>query len=127
MAGGGGFRGATAPPPNIWKISKPYSNRGGQIIPTYYYWHPQCFSPSGITDLYACFHENNNQLKSLDVIIFMMFIKVSILKLSYLIFQKALILCRFGWAFCRSVQLPASFFDDHSHRLHGGGLEIWHD
>ena len=41
--------------------------------------------------------------------------------------QKALILCRFGLAFCRSVRLPASFFDDHSHRLHGGVLEIWHD
>ena len=24
---------------------------GGQIIPTYHYWHPQCFSPSGITDV----------------------------------------------------------------------------
>ena len=37
--------------PNIWQISQPYSSRGGQIliIPTFYYWHPQCFSPSGIT------------------------------------------------------------------------------
>ena len=25
--------------------------QGGQIIPTYYYWHPQIFSPSGITEL----------------------------------------------------------------------------
>ena len=48
-AGTGGARRATAPPPNIWQISQPFSNRGGQIIPTYYYWHPQCFSPSSIT------------------------------------------------------------------------------
>ena len=41
--------------------------------------------------------------------------------------QKALILCRFGLAYRRSVRLPASFFDDYSHRLHGGVLEIWHD
>ena len=39
-------------PPNIWQIRYPYSNRGGQIIPTYHYWHPQCFSPSGITVIY---------------------------------------------------------------------------
>ena len=25
---------------------------GRQIIPTYYYWPPQCFSPSGITVVY---------------------------------------------------------------------------
>ena len=36
-------------PPNIWQISWPYSNRGGQIIPTYYYWPPQSLSPSGTT------------------------------------------------------------------------------
>ena len=30
-------------------LAKPYSNWGGQIIPIYYYWHPQCFSSSGIT------------------------------------------------------------------------------
>ena len=23
---------------------------GGHIIPTYYYWPPQCFSPSGLTE-----------------------------------------------------------------------------
>ena len=45
----GGQRGHWSPPPNIWQISQPFSNRGRQIIPTYYYWHPQCFSPSGIT------------------------------------------------------------------------------
>ena len=33
-------------PQYIWQISQPFSNWGGQIIPTYYYWHPQCFSPS---------------------------------------------------------------------------------
>ena len=33
----------------IWQISKQYSNQGGQFIPSYDYWHPQCFSPSGIT------------------------------------------------------------------------------
>ena len=57
-AGTGGARGATGPP-NIWQISKPYSNRGGQIIPTYYYWHPQSVSPSGITagvGLVVCQH-----------------------------------------------------------------------
>ena len=26
---------------------------GGQIIPTYYHWHPQSFSPSGITVGYS--------------------------------------------------------------------------
>ena len=26
----------------------PIPTGGGQIIPTYYYWHPQCFSSSGI-------------------------------------------------------------------------------
>ena len=46
-----GGREATGPP-NIWQISQPYSNRGGQIVPTYYYWPPQCFSPSGITGKY---------------------------------------------------------------------------
>ena len=45
--GGGGQGGHW--PPNIWQISKPYSNGGVQIIPAYYYWHPQYFSPSGIT------------------------------------------------------------------------------
>ena len=47
-AGTGGARGATGPP-NIWQISYPYLNRGGQIIPTYHYWPLQCFSPSGST------------------------------------------------------------------------------
>ena len=42
----GGPGGATG---NIQQISSPYSNRRGQIIPNYHYWHPQCFSPSGIT------------------------------------------------------------------------------
>ena len=46
--------GATGPP-NIWQLSKPYLNRGGQIIPTYYYWPPQCFLPSGITEFYLFF------------------------------------------------------------------------
>ena len=35
--------------PNVWQISQPFSSQGGQIIPTYYYWHPQIFSPSSIT------------------------------------------------------------------------------
>ena len=35
--------------PNVWQISQPFSNQGGHIIPKYYYWHPQRFSPSGIT------------------------------------------------------------------------------
>ena len=29
----------------------PIPTGGGQIIPTYYYWHPQCFSSSGITEI----------------------------------------------------------------------------
>ena len=41
---GGGGGGGGGPPPIFVT-----SNRGGQIIPTYYYWHPQSFSPSGIT------------------------------------------------------------------------------
>ena len=44
----GGARGATGPP-NIWQVSQPFYNQGGQIIPTYYYWHIQCLLPSGIT------------------------------------------------------------------------------
>ena len=44
-----GVPGGVALAPHIWQISQPFSNQGGQIIPTYYYWHPQCFSPSGIT------------------------------------------------------------------------------
>ena len=45
-----GGQGSHCPPPNIWQISQPYiPTGGGQIIPTYYYWHPQFFSPSGIT------------------------------------------------------------------------------
>ena len=48
-AGTGGARGATGPP-NIWQFScNPIQTGGGQIIPTYYYWPPQFFSPSGIT------------------------------------------------------------------------------
>ena len=47
-AGTGRARGATAPPISILG---PYSNRGGQIIPTYYYWPPpQSFLASGITE-----------------------------------------------------------------------------
>ena len=46
-AGTGGATGL--PPQYLADQLKPYSNRGGQIIPTYYYWHPQCFSPSVIT------------------------------------------------------------------------------
>jgi hypothetical protein len=49
---GGGSQGATAPPPPIFGRSvNPIPTEGGQIIPTYYYWHPQIFSPSDITDL----------------------------------------------------------------------------
>ena len=47
-AGTGGARGALAPP--IFGSSvNPIPTGGGQIIPTYYYWPPQIFSPSGIT------------------------------------------------------------------------------
>ena len=44
----GGGREAIGPS-NTSQISQPNSEREGQFIPTYYYWHPQCFSPSGIT------------------------------------------------------------------------------
>ena len=47
-AGTAGARGATGPP-NIWQISKPYSNWGRAEHPTCYYWPPKLFSPSGIT------------------------------------------------------------------------------
>ena len=33
-------------------VNQPYLNWGGQIIPTYHYWPPQCFSPSSITELF---------------------------------------------------------------------------
>jgi hypothetical protein len=42
--------------PSIFGRSvNPIRTGGGQIIPTYYYWHwhPQCFSPSGITGTYS--------------------------------------------------------------------------
>ena len=40
----GGQGGHYPSPPYIWQITLPYSNRN-QIIPTYYYWHPQIFLP----------------------------------------------------------------------------------
>ena len=47
-AGTGGARGATGSPQYLadqLTLFRP----GRQIIPTYYYWHPQYFSPFGIT------------------------------------------------------------------------------
>ena len=43
-----GTGGATGPPIIGWSVN-PIPTGGGQIIPTYYYWHTQSFSPSGIT------------------------------------------------------------------------------
>ena len=37
------------PPPILDRSVNPIPTGEGQIIPTYYYWHPQGFSPSGIT------------------------------------------------------------------------------
>jgi hypothetical protein len=47
-AGTGGAGGATGPP-IFGRSVNPIQTGGGQIIPTYYYWPPQFFSPSGIT------------------------------------------------------------------------------
>ena len=47
---GGGGAGGPLSPLNIWQTSNPIPTGGGQIIPTYYYWHPQTFSPSDITE-----------------------------------------------------------------------------
>ena len=50
--------------PGIWFVRSvnPIQTGGGQIIPTYYYWHPQIFSPSGIsvlrkTEMASDFHK----------------------------------------------------------------------
>ena len=43
-------------PPIFGRSVNPIPTGGGQIIPTYYYWHPQCFSPSGITAIFPSFH-----------------------------------------------------------------------
>ena len=37
-------------PPIFGRSVNPIPTGGGQIIPTYYYWPPQCFSPSGSTE-----------------------------------------------------------------------------
>ena len=50
-----GGRGEPGGPPQKKKIGRPVNSiptGGGHIIPTYYYWHPQIFSPSGITEMY---------------------------------------------------------------------------
>ena len=39
------------PPPIFGSSVNPIPTGGGQIIPTYYYWPPKIFSPSGITAL----------------------------------------------------------------------------
>ena len=46
-----GARGATAPPspPQYLADQLTLFHPGRADYPTYYYWHPQCFSPSGIT------------------------------------------------------------------------------
>ena len=49
---GGGGSGATAPAPIFSRSINPISTGEGQIIPTYYYWPLQIFSPSGITDIF---------------------------------------------------------------------------
>ena len=36
------------PPPQYLADQLTLFNQGGQIIPTYYSWHPQSFSPSGM-------------------------------------------------------------------------------
>ena len=46
-----GGPGGPLAPPIFGRSVNPIQTGGGQIIPTYYYWHPQCFSPSGITAL----------------------------------------------------------------------------
>ena len=46
----GGGQEATGPPTPQY-LAEQLTLFQGQIIPTYYKWHPQCFSPSGITEL----------------------------------------------------------------------------
>ena len=50
----GGGQGSHCPPPVFDRSVNPipYSNRGGQIILTYYYWHLQSFSLYGIINTY---------------------------------------------------------------------------
>ena len=50
-AGTGGGAGGPLAPPIFDRSVNPIPTGEGQIIPTYYYWPPQCFSPSGITEL----------------------------------------------------------------------------
>ena len=45
----GGPGGPLAPPPQYLADQLTLFQPGRQIIPTYYYWHPQCFSPTGIS------------------------------------------------------------------------------
>ena len=47
----GGGAGEPLAPPIFGRSVNPIPTGGGQIIPTYYYWPPQSFSPSGITAL----------------------------------------------------------------------------
>ena len=48
--GTGGAIGPPTPPlPIFGRSVNPIPTGGGQIIPIYYYWHPQSFSPSGST------------------------------------------------------------------------------
>ena len=44
--------GGSLAPTIFGRLVNPIPTRGEQIIPTYYYWPPECFSPSGITELY---------------------------------------------------------------------------
>jgi hypothetical protein len=44
-----GGPGGPLAPPIFGRSVNPIPTGGGQIIPTYYYWPPQSFSPSGIT------------------------------------------------------------------------------
>ena len=46
-----GGPGGPLAPPIFGRSVNPIRTGGGQIIPTYYYWPLQCFSPSGITVL----------------------------------------------------------------------------
>ena len=54
--------GGPGAPPIFGRSVNPIQTGGGQIIPTYCYWPPQCFSPSGITDIYNTYLSLNHLL-----------------------------------------------------------------
>ena len=53
-----GGPGGPLAPPIVGRSVNPIQTGEGRLSPpTYYYWHPQCFSPSGITVMHSPYIE----------------------------------------------------------------------